>query len=302
MYLDKGPWWPFYLAVEFFLLAFIWLILSTVKVFLESIFISLILYPLMAGNGFICVLLSSQALGHSWSSIKKIWSLRNEIYFLEKVNISFLPVNKKPVLLDSQLSSVTMILSNSSQEGEIAVTCEALFGGTGSKRKLFKLFFFRTTLFPILSVFWKTFWLGKIYTHIKEDISILTQPTSGSPQIHTVTSFPHKLSYPHPPTYTHFSFLSATALSCPHSVWSLPASWLIKKITLILFRIIMIRANQSLLYRRESMPQDHFSHCLDSALPGCPPNNLDCTHCPVQESCQIQHTGLASSSPHTLCQ
>lgn len=91
-------------------------------------------------------------LGTVEAQLKKIWSLRNEIYFLEKVNISFLPVNKKPVLLDSQLSSVTMILSNSSQEGEIAVTCEALFGGTGSKRKLFKIFF-RTTLFPILSVF-----------------------------------------------------------------------------------------------------------------------------------------------------
>lgn len=136
MYLDKGPRWPFYLAVELFLLAFIWLILSTVKVFLEAIFTGLILYSLMAGNGFIYVLLPSQALGHSWSTIKnKIWILRNEICFLEKVNISFLPVNKKPMSLNALLSSVTMILSNSSQEGEIAVTYEALFWGTGSKRK-----------------------------------------------------------------------------------------------------------------------------------------------------------------------
>lgn len=229
MYLDKGPWWPFYLAVEFLLLAFIWFILS---IHYQSVsWAHLYRFDSVPTDGREWLHLCVTSLPNSWAhlnlNLKKIWSLRNEICFLEKVNISFLPVTKKPVSLDSRLSSVTMILSNSSQEGEIAVTYEALFWGTGSKRKWFNFFFFRTTLFPILSVFWKTFCLGKIYTHIKEDISIRTQATSGSPQIHTVTSFPHKLFYPHPPTYTHFSFLSAAALSYPHSVWSLPASCLI---------------------------------------------------------------------------
>lgn len=205
MYLDKRPWWPFYLAVEFFLLAFIWLILS---IHYQSVsWAHLYRFDSVPTDGREWLHLCVTSLPNSWAQLKlnlkkKIWSLRNEICFLEKVNISFLPVTKKPVSLDSRLSSVTMILSNSSQEGEIAVTYEALFWGTGSKRKWFT-FFFRTTLFPILSVCWKTFCLGKIYTHIKEDISIRTQATSGSPQIHTVTSFPHKLFYPHLPTYPH---------------------------------------------------------------------------------------------------
>lgn len=48
------------------------------------------------------------------------------------------------------------------------------------------------------------------------------------------------------------------------------------------------------------MQKDHFAYCLDSVFPSCLPNNLDCTHCPDQESCQIWHKGLVSSSPHTL--
>lgn len=105
---------------------------------------------------------------------KKIWSLRNEICFLEKVNISFLPVTKRPVSVDSRLSSVTMILRNSSQEGEIAVTYEALFWGTGSKRKWFN-FFLELHYFLFSQSSEKHFVLGKIYAHIKEDISIRTQ-------------------------------------------------------------------------------------------------------------------------------
>lgn len=141
--LRQGSLMAFYLAVEFLLLAFIWLILS---VHYQSVsWAHLYRFDSVPTDGREWLHLCVTSLPNSWAQLKlnfkKIWSLRNEICFLEKVNISFLPVTKKPVSLDSRLSSVTMILSNSSQEGEIAVTYEALFWGTGSKRKWFNFFF-----------------------------------------------------------------------------------------------------------------------------------------------------------------
>lgn len=105
---------------------------------------------------------------------------------------------------------------------------------------------------------------------------------------------------PPPHTHTsHFSLQQPSAILIAFDPCLHLASFKKNTVNLDSFRYNN-NQRQSLLYLRESMQKDHFAHCLDSVFPGCLPNNLDCTHGPDQESCQIRHKGLVSSSPHIL--